>query len=1778
MTSFSPPSLLMTLADRLRAHARNSPDKIAFRFLGDGENVTDSLTYAQLDAAARASAARLGAVGEPGSRAVLAHTPGLAFVVDLLGCWYAGLVAVPVYPPVGRREIDTARDIVAATQPVTVLTDLPWAMEEITAKTPDALVLGPLDRSEQAPADWSAPGVDAEAPALLQFTSGSTGTPRGVVVSHRQLAANQERMRETYGQDEHGVVVSWLPLYHDMGLIGSVLHPLHLGATCVLLSPLAFLESPVRWLRAVSGFGATISAAPNFAYELAVRKVSEDDLRGLDLTAWRTAINGGEPVRPDTVASFTAHFAQAGFPPGAMTPSYGLAEYTLMVSAENSADAPGTAPVPGGDGERAVSCGAPPDTLLIVGADGTAVPDGELGEIWIRAADPSIGAGYWEQPEVNAELFAARTADGEEPYLRTGDLGFLAGGRLHIAGRSKDVIVVRGRNHFPQDIESTVERACPAIRKGCVAAFTVGERLVVVAEARGDAGPDLLPAVHAEVARRHGLRLEHLVLVRRGTIPKTSSGKIRRRACRDAYLSGALQLEPPVDAGDADRPQAASDVEPTTEPGDALLTLLGEVLGVPDAAALPAGRALAELGMDSLRSVQLQHALQERYGLTVLLEELLHHATVGDLAEAVRGAGAPNAGKRPAIGQDTSSDPQGAVVGQDAAPGQNTVLAGQDTSSGQATAPGAQGDASGQGRPVPTASAGQQALWFLEHSSVGDSRYAVTRAARLRGGVDADVLARAVREVMGRHEALRVRWTVTDGQVTARPSGAPVPELVVVDTPADGFDALLAARAADPLDPEHGPLARITLIRPGGQDPVLLLAVHHIAADLWSLGLLLAQMGDRYRELADGSADTLVPAPGMSEVVAAEHRLLAGPAGERMRDEWIDLLADSADNQLRLPLDRPRPPTRTWSGSLLRLPFGTGLSEQVRGTARRLGTTPFVVLLSCYAVLLARLSGERRFVVGVPTAVRPDALSGQVVGYCVNTLPVPLEVPVDGSFAGLVRDTAVRFRRALAARQYPLPLITAAVRPARDAARGPLFATMFGWTATPPGAPDGLSALAEEIPGRECRVGGLVLEAVPLPHTTALADLDVSVAESDGELTLVLRYATEVLDGATAEELGGRLLRVAAAAAVDDETRIADLTVLSDAERARLAELTEGRGPRPDPSRTMIDYFADSCAAHPEAPAVVSGAGTVTYAELTAEVAAAAARLAGAAGSGAGAPVGLLLPPEPRFVTALLAAFTAGYGVVPLLPAFPDERLRFVVSDAGAAAVLTDRAHAARAARLAPGCPVVVLDDPAPPPAVRVDGPPSADALAYVVHTSGTTGTPKGVPITHANVLPLLLWQRERFALGPGTRLPQTLSLSFDFGLQELFTTVLFGAALHFPDEAERLSAPRYARFVRRERLTILYLTPTFAAELAAAGVDMPSVRTVVLGGEMLTYEALRALTALVAPDAVFVNGYGPTEASINCSMRFISAEEAGTGSGIVPVGLPTGRSQVGVRDPWDDPTVPGGFGEVVIGGPGVAAGYLNLPGTAGRGFATGADSVRRYRTGDLGSLRPSGDLVLLGRLDDQVKIRGFRVEPEEVRAVLLRRPDVLDAVVVVEGDGNRRRLAAGVVPGPGFSAHALRAWAAEHLPAHEVPTRIVPLDALPRTAHGKLDRARLDQSLAAAAPAPVRGEVPTRAVERRVAEVWQAVLDVPRVGSHDNFFDLGGHSLLVAPLISRLEEELGLPGLPLMLLFEFPTVAELAAHLEILLHTGTPGETDRPVVTGRVRRRGAQHIRITFG
>ena len=1219
-----------------------------------------------------------------------------------MGCLYAGMVAVPVYPPTGHREIATADAVVHATRPVAVLSDSP----AIASALGDSAGVPGLTPSARGPAfvtEWTPANLGRESLALLQFTSGSTGAPRGVRVLHRNLLANQARMCAAYHQNADSMVISWLPFYHDMGLIGSVLHSLHLGASCVLMSPLAFLQEPIRWLRAISEFGGTISPAPDFAYALCARRISRDQAATLDLRSWQVAVNGGEPVRARTVRSFSERFAPAGFDPRAMVASYGLAEATLLVAADDPRRECHVRH--SADGRELVSCGRVPEGVVVVDPQGHPVAAGDVGEICV--AGESVADGYWEQPDLSAETFDW-PVDGVR-YLRTGDLGFVSDGDLWISGRVKDVLVIRGRNHYPQDIEATVETAAPAIRPGCVAAFLDDERLVVVAETRDDtADPSTVWAVRAAVSRRHGLSADVVVVVRRNTIPKTSSGKIRRRACREAFETG--RLKPLSSSG-------ASDAE--------VLETLTSVLGA-DKRTVSSERSIAELGVDSLQAVALQHELQRRLGIDVTLEELLDHTTVADLAAATRQWPQP---------PRTAAEP----------------------------------------RLMP-ATVGQQALWLLHQLDQSGQRYLIRRALRVEGNLDVAALGRAVRDVAGRHPALRARVVVNDGHVGFDCTG-PVPSLTVRD--ADDCVECAAALAAEQIDLTTGPPARFTLIRSGSEEPVLLVVVHHIVADLWSLSLLLTELLDRYSWHSEHPDDTTTddpPAPTMAHIVQCEREVLDGPTGAALRDRWTKLLADAGTTRSPLPVDRAEPP-RTWAADQVVVRFAASLADEVRRTAAALSVTPFAVLLSAYCLLLCRSGNTTDVMVGVPTAVRPDPRSAEVIGYCVNTLPVPVRVPLSGRVDQFIGQVARTLRDVLALRAYPLALIaeTSGTNPDN---RASLFSTMFGMTSAPNGQLPGFSALAANDPTRCLDTGDLKLIAVPLPNAVAQAELDVNVADIDDGFQLTMSYATESFDRTTVEALAQRFLRLVTAMVQQPAAQLTEVTVLDAAQRAELVALVTSDGPRSAPNDTLVDLFDGAVDANPDHPAVASADGELSYAEVNRR----ATRLAFAlppATAGTNAMVGLHLPAGPDFVIAMLAAWRAGYGVVPLLPDLPAKRLAFIARDAQVRNLIS----AGGKCTFTPPRGVAAIGVDAVGTATP-DGPNRSrpNDIAYVVYTSGTTGQPKGVPITHANVLPLLLWQRDRFSLGPSQRLAQSLALSFDFGLQELLVTLLFGGTLVFPE------------------------------------------------------------------------------------------------------------------------------------------------------------------------------------------------------------------------------------------------------------------------------------------------------------------------------------------------------------------------------------------------------------
>ncbi|MBW3655631.1 MAG: fatty acyl-AMP ligase, partial [Gemmatimonadetes bacterium] len=560
-----------TLAGLLRERAARHPDRAACVFLVDGEHEGESLTYGRLHREACRVAALLAEGGLQGKRVLLLFPPGLAFVAAWFGCLYAGVVAVPVYPPRSNRNLDRLQAILADADAAAVLAtdEVIAGLAQHAAATPRLAALRWIAVGEPGAdsAAWDGPEPAPEDVAFLQYTSGSTSTPKGVRVTHVNLVSNQRMLRDAFGHGEGLVVVGWLPVYHDMGLIGNLLHPLYMGGTCVLMSPAAFLQRPARWLEAVSRYGGETSGGPNFAYDLCVERVSAEEKAALDLRAWRVAFCGSEPVRAATLDRFSAAFAECGFRRDAFYPCYGLAEATLFVTGGRPEAAPVVRAFRADELERDraisatrddegaaghVGCGfAWREGRVEIVRPGTGIrcTPGEVGEIW--CSGPHVAAGYWNRPDATAESFGAFLDTGEGPFLRTGDLGFVDGGELFVTGRSKDLIILRGRNLYPQDIEATAGAAHPALQPGGGAAFSVDadgeERLVVVHEVRRTALGSLDAAqvalrVREAVAAAHEAAVHDVVLIRPLTLPKTSSGKVQRQAARRAYREGSLPV------------------------------------------------------------------------------------------------------------------------------------------------------------------------------------------------------------------------------------------------------------------------------------------------------------------------------------------------------------------------------------------------------------------------------------------------------------------------------------------------------------------------------------------------------------------------------------------------------------------------------------------------------------------------------------------------------------------------------------------------------------------------------------------------------------------------------------------------------------------------------------------------------------------------------------------------------------------------------------------------------------------------------------------------------------------------------------------------------------------------------------------------------------------------------------------------------------------------------------------------------------------------------------
>ncbi|HWH00600.1 MAG TPA: amino acid adenylation domain-containing protein, partial [Pilimelia sp.] len=1051
--------------------------------------------------------------------------------------------------------------------------------------------------------------------------------------------------------------------------------------------------------------------------------------------------------------------------------------------------------------------------------------------------------------------------------------------------------------------------------------------------------------------------------------------------------------------------------------------------------------------------------------------------------------------------------------------------------------------AADRGGPLPLSFA-QQRMWFLSEFQPGDSEYNSALALRLTGPLDAAALTAALGAVIARHEALRTTFTDVDGRAVQLVHPEAEPHLETVDASAVAGDPaalerLLHEAYTAPFDLRTGPLLRATLLRLGADEHVLLLAAHHIVTDGWSMDILVGELGAAY----DAAGPPPLPAPPIqyADYAVWQRERADGPAARRQLDYWTRQLAGVSP--LELPTDRPRPAVRTSHGAVHDFAVPAGVTGALTDLARRHDTTLFTVLVAACQALLARYAGQDDVAVGTVVSGRGRPELERLVGFFVNTVVLRSAVDLDRPFTDFLADVRGTVLDAFDHDELPFERLVDTLVAERDVSRNPLFDVMVLLNQPKPPA-GGFT--------------GLTVAEVPLTRRASTFDLSIEFEQRGDALTGMLEYNTDLFDADTVRRLGEHLLVLLDAVAADPRRPVGALPLLGAAERERV--LTAWNDTALDvPPATFVDVFEAQARTTPELTALVCRDTSLTYAEVNARANRLARHLSGL-GAGPERVVAVALPRSTDSVVALLAVLKAGAVYLPVDPELPADRIGFLLADAGARLVVTagplDGVPADRgpAGGGGPAGGVTAVDLAAADTAAALAAHAAADLAdaerggalrpenaAYVIYTSGSTGTPKGVAVEHRQLVNLLHHHRaELVPAAGGRRLRAAVTAAFSFDTSwEGPVLMADGHELHVIDSDTRLDPAALVNYVAERRIDFLDLTPSYLAQLLPAGLvsdDRHRPALLMLGGEALSDALWRELGAL--PDTAAFNFYGPTECTVDAVWCRVGAADR------VVIGRPLRNVRAYVLDPRLRPVPVGVPGELYLAGDQVARGYLGRSGLTAQRFLAdpyGPAGTRMYRTGDRARWTADGQLEFLGRADDQVKVRGFRIEPGEIEATLLQRPDVAEAVVVARaGEDGHQRLVGYLVPPPGQAAPApgeLRSWLKERLPEYMVPAAFVALEALPVTRHGKVDRRALPDP----DPAADAGEfvAPRTDAERRLAEVWSAVLGVERVGVTDNFFALGGDSILSIQVVSQARRA----GLRLTAkdLFLHQTVGELA-------------------------------------
>ncbi|WP_237747838.1 non-ribosomal peptide synthetase [Planktothrix mougeotii] len=1657
--------------------AERTPNAVAVVFEGL------ELTYQQLNIQANQLAHYLQSLGVGAEILVGIYLErSLLVIVGLLAVLKAGGAYVPLDPDYPQQRLtymaEDAKISLLLTQQ-SLLSSLPIEDVGVIVLDQSAEIL--TVQSLENPVSEVVP----ENLLCVLYTSGSTGKPKGVMLTHEALVNHSWGISEIFGLTESDRVLQFASFGFDVA--AEEIFPTWLKGGTVVLRPWQMFPTLTDFADFIEQESLTLlNITPAYWHEWAIA-VSQSS--ATVPSSLRVVAVGGDAVLPETVNIWREWVGKRV----ECINVYGPTEASVTAIVHNLLDSQS-------EKMNSVLIGRPiaNTKAYILDQNLQPAPIGVKGELHLCGV--RLARGYLNRPELTAEKFIDNPF-ADAPFNRlykTGDLArYLPNGSIECFGRIDNQVKIRGFRIELGEIEAIlnqhldVQTSCVIIREDIpgqkyLVAYIVShyERIPMISELRQFLAGNL------------PMYMVPQAFVFLESLPLTTNRKVDRRALPAPNLEG-------------DRRDQY--VAPRNGIEEMLVQIWTEVLKVGQVGIYD---NFFEIGGHSLLATQLVSRIRSLFKIELPLRSLFAAATVAELAHLIE------------------------PLQQ-----QNLTL----------TVPPILPRTKDTELPLSFA---QQRLWFLDQLQPNSALYNIPMVLRLQGNLNQGALEQSLWSICDRHEVLRTNFVTINGQptqviqtsnqqsaVSSISCSLSVVELqhLSLNEQEERTQQLRQTQATQPFDLAQESLIRATLVVLSETEHLLLVCMHHIISDGWSIEVFIHELTTLYNAYAQNQPANLAPLPiQYADFALWQRQWLQGDVLQSQLNYWQNQLAD-APALLSLPTDRPRPAVQSFVGAYQEFSLSPELSQALTELSRKQGVTLFMTLLAAFDALLYRYTGSSDILVGTPIANRNRGEIEGLIGFFVNTLVLRTDLADNPSFSQLLTRVREVAMDAYAHQDLPFEMLVEALQPERDLSHTPLFQVAF---------------VLQNTPRSEIEMTGLKVTDLPLENTTAKFDLTLAMVHTDNALKGVWEYNTDLFDSGTIERLAGHFVNLLAGIVANPQAQISQLPLLTEVEQQQL--LIEW-------NNTQVDYpqikcihtlFEEQAERTPDAIAVVFENQQLTYAELNGRANQLAHYLQ-KLGVKSDTLVGICVERSLEMIVGLLGILKAGGAYLPLDPEYPQERLSFMLEDSQVEVLLTQNKLVKLLAQNQEY--IVCLDgdwqniSQANENNLNITITPNN--LAYVIYTSGSTGQPKGVYCNHLGVVNLYTDFQTKKPLSVGDRCSLWTSLNFDVSVYEVFSALLSGATLHITPEFIRSDAFKFINWLYSEQISSAYIPPFMLnnfSDCLEQAVNHISLRRLLVGVEPINEKLLISISQRI-PGLQIINGYGPTETTICSTLYSIKTETISNGN--TPIGKPLQNTKIYLLDKQMQPVPIGVQGELHIGGAGLARGYLNRPQLNAEKFIPNpfdkAKGSKLYKTGDLARYLPDGNIEYLGRIDNQVKIRGFRIELGEIEAVIGQNEDVQSACVIAREDSpGDKRLVAYLVPQPEIilTINEIRQFLKAKLPDYMVPNAFVILEALPLTPNGKIDRRAL--------PAPDlqgKGEyiAPRNPIEEKIAQIWAEVLKLERVSIEDNFFELGGHSLLATQVISRCQEAFEI-ALPLRYLFESPTIAQLSAVILKELQTGS--------------------------